>query len=571
MYDTRAKHSISGQPMSAAASRDNRVGPQIAAPEAELLRVISRALDEQRTNQLRAAEASMPLVSRIETILGTRLEAANDVYNVFQPQSVEAPIVAERGNVRPASFEPSQLHHRQPTSRPRRYKYAAAAATMCAIGAMIGALIPLAPTLYTAETVLKVQPGAGTAAAVATAVRTLSSARAIAAAVSTLKLDRDPEFAGSSSNTIGIALDLLSASGAASDPASRAEASLSSAIETSSDGRSGTVDFKVTTRGAAKSARIAAFLASKLTSQAPATARMISDDLAIKKANDEAQNELSAFTSKSGEGNVKVAIDLQGQITQLDTDINAADQQILDAKMKADRLKSAKLADVTNGSLPTEMMSPALQDWRDKYVTAKISLAQLSAQLGPRHPRLLAQQVEADGLRDNLTKELANLLQEANVGAKSAVASRKQLNDRRNALIAQSRDTGVDLAKLTELHDKAEVAKSRLNDAISTGSLPAAGSQITLQKPPQVSAVSAATASWSRALLGGAVGLGLGILTAIYLRMRRKPVAVLPDISFAEELMAEMEPEPEEVDILRSEIASLRNRLHAYGADRRAS
>lgn len=168
-----------------------------------------------------------------------------------------------------------------------------------------------------------------------------------------LKLDHDPEFAGASANALGVALDLLSATGAAADPASRAEATLKHAVEILPNAAAGTILVRVTTGDSGKSMRIAARLAEAV-SAAGGAGGNVETDTALRKTYDEVNAELAAFTAKSGEGNVKVAIDLRRQIDRLDADLKEADQNILVAKAQADRLKAAKLAEVLDGSLPSK-------------------------------------------------------------------------------------------------------------------------------------------------------------------------------------------------------------------------
>ncbi len=188
------------------------------------------------------------------------------------------------------------------------------------------------------------------------AAKGLLSARTVASTVAALKLDHDPEFASASANALGVALDLLSATGAAADPASRAEATLKHAVEILPDAATGTILVRVTTGDSGKSMRIAARLAEAV-SAADGPGGNAETDAALRKTYDEAKAELAAFTAKSGEGNVKVTIDLRRQIDQLDADLKAADQNILAAKAQTDRLKAAKLAEVLDGSLPSDMLS----------------------------------------------------------------------------------------------------------------------------------------------------------------------------------------------------------------------
>ncbi|MBY3167804.1 GumC domain-containing protein [Rhizobium laguerreae] len=586
MYDIRARNSFQDRAAAGPRAHEDFHGihrpnrPDITPPEAELLRAIGRALEEQRARAARTA----PLVDRIETILGNRLRAANDVGHPL-PQELagddELSVPADEPMISPAPLaavreEPAEPRPVAPRRRASGIGLAMMVAAVTIIGAGLPTLMPASPALYRAEATLAVKSDAASRAAFTqAAAKGLLSARVVASTVATLKLDHDPEFAGASANALGIALDLLSATGAAADPASRAEATLKHAVEILPDTAAGTIRVRVTTGDSGKSMRIAARLAEAV-SAADGAGGNVETDTALRKTYDELKAELTAFTAKSGEGNVKVAIDLRRQIDRLDADLKAADQNILAAKAQADRLKAAKLAEVLDGSLPSDVLSPALQDWRDKYAVAKTTLAQLSAELGPRHPRLLQQQAETDGLKENMGKELTRLAQTANLTAKAAVDARKGLNDRRNTLIAQSRDTGVDLSRLTELSEKANAARSRLEEATSAAVETAADGRILLLKPALATAVSGSDGLIGRTLTGAAAGLAIGLAAAFLLRLRRpvadsasekmpvsRPQAPLPSMPVAA-------PAPlDEMELLRSEISGLRDRLRVHALEAR--
>ncbi|MBY5519886.1 succinoglycan biosynthesis protein exop [Rhizobium leguminosarum] len=584
MYDIRARNSFQDRAAAGPRAHEDFHGihrpnrPDITPPEAELLRAIGRALEEQRARAARTA----PLVDRIETILGNRLRAANDVGHPLPQEPAgdeELGVPADEPMISPAPLaavreEPAEPRPVAPRRRASGIGLAMTVAAATIIGAGLPALMPASPALYRAEATLAVKSDAASRAAFTqVAAKGLLSARVVASTVAALKLDHDPEFAGASANALGVALDLLSATGAAADPASRAEATLKHAVEILPDAAAGTILVRVTTGDSGKSMRIAARLAEAV-SAAGGAGGNVETDAALRKTYDEVKAELAAFTAKSGEGNVKVAIDLRRQIDRLDADLKAADQNILAAKAQADRLKAAKLAEVLDGSLPSDMLSPALQDWRDKYAVAKTTLAQLSAELGPRHPRLLQQQAETDGLKENMGKELTRLTQTANLTAKAAVEVRKGLNDRRNTLIAQSRDTGVDLSRLTELSEKANAARSRLEEATSAAVQTAADGRIVLLKPALATAVSGSDGL--RALAGASAGLAIGLAAAFLLRLRRpvaestsekmrvsRPQAPLPP-------MPAQAPAPvDEMELLRSEISGLRDRLRVHALEAR--
>jgi hypothetical protein len=188
----------------------------------------------------------------------------------------------------------------------------------------------------------------------------------------------------------------------------------------------------------------------------------------------------------------------------------------------------------------------------------------------------LQQQAETDGLKENMGKELARLAQTANLAAKAAVNARKGLNDRRNTLIAQSRDTGVDLSRLTELREKANAARSRLEEATSAAVGAAADGRVVLLKPALATAVSATDGRIGRSLMGAAAGLAFGLAAAFLLRLRR-PVAdpagekmpVSPPQTPLPPTFAQDPAPVDEMEVLRSEISDLRDRLRVHALEAR--
>lgn len=574
MYDNNPRSQAFRRPVAVEGERvamPSKTAAAMPAAEAELLGVIERALERQRAS--RDAEAPPPLVSRIETILGKRLEAANDAAAAAIDPSSVVPSEVTCATEATATPNVATLPTEHSAPKSQRLKPLAIVALISALGAASGALIPAETARYSADAVFAVQgDGEGRAAVAKAAEKTLRSSHAIAATVAALKLDRDPEFFGLSSDAFAVAVDLLSTDGAAADPLSHAEASLVSAIRTTSDPHAGTIDFKVTTGSAEKSARIANYLASVVTGSG--TTKAAVEDGSLKKAADAAQLDLTAFTQKSGEGNVKVAIDLQRQIGSMDAELKAGDERIAAAQERARRLKAARVGDVIAGTLDADLMSPTLVDRRDKYVAAQLSLSQLSANLGPRHPRLQAQQAEVDGLKAAIGDDIARLLRETTDEMKQATVEKRQLSDSRNALIAQSKDTGVDLAKLAELRDKASAARQRLEDAITTGAVTPGAGSLRLQKAVQVAAVPAEE-GWLPTLLGAFAGLAFGLATVSFKARARftasarkepslptpapKPVVVAPSA-------AEPAAMPQEVDIIRAELAAMRDRLRTRQA-----
>ncbi|MBO9193083.1 succinoglycan biosynthesis protein [Rhizobium sp. 16-449-1b] len=593
-HSRRPTHSWPSQPKDEAGSNGFAPGQYqdaLAVPEAELLRVIERALQAQRLPELEQPapqDTTAPLVSRIETILGKRLEAANDAATAPNPPIDDAApstaavmdeaamddliddLAAQEFHVE--SITHAAVEHQAPAS-PRSGRSLIAAGALCALGALGGTLIPSEPSGFRAQSLLGVEGPAKDHQAVVSATHdALISQKTIAMAVAKLQLDRDAEFAGASGSAFNVAVDLLSASGAAADPVSRAEASLAAAIRASADPKSGTIGFSVTTASAAKSARIASYLVSTVAHPVSAAS---ANDGAVKKASAVADADLEAFTKQNGEGNVEVATRLQQQLVQANESLKDAQQKVVAAKTRADLLKTATADDALTGALAADITSPALDDRRGRYAVAKSTLAQLAASLGPRHPRLIAQQAEVDGLRASIGQELGRLSRDAADEVKSTVAAVRQLGDQRNTLIAQSRDTGVDLAKLTELREKSAVARQRLEDELSTGAIGTDGTHVQVIKAPVVTAIEPGRSPWLAPALGALAGLAFGLAG-----FRRRvdvgnavahvePVAEIEpsvDIPLASVPEPVIEDATDEVELLRAEIAAMRDRLRSYAA-----
>lgn len=573
---------------------------ELAVPEAELLRVIERALQAQRMPQPEepaTQDAVPPLVSRIETILGKRLEAANDgATPPKQPLDNAAPNAAVPDAGAPHAGAPDaaamddliddlaaqefrvesaahpDIEHSAPAFRRSRRSLIAAGA-LSALGALAGAMTPGEPSGFRAQSLLGVEGAAKDRPALVTAAHdALLSRKTVATAVARLRLDRDAEFAGASGSAFNVVVDILSPSGVAADPVSRAEASLAAAIRASADPKSGTVGFSVTTSSAAKSARIASYLVSTVAN--PASTAIVSDS-AAKNASAQADAELDAFTRTNGQGNVEVATRLQQQLVEANGALQDAQQRIVAAKARADLLKTATADDALTGALAAEITSPALDERRGRYALAKSTLAQLAASLGPRHPRLIAQQAEVDGLRDSIGQELGRLSRDAADEVKSAVGAVRQLGDQRNTLIAQSRDTGVDLAKLTELREKSAAARQRLEDRLSTGAIGADGAPVRVIKAPVVTAVEPGRGPWLAPALGALAGLAFGLagfrrrVDAGKTIAHSEPVAAIePSVDIPRQPVSEpvAEHAADEVEILRAEIAAMRDRLRSYAA-----
>jgi uncharacterized protein involved in exopolysaccharide biosynthesis len=388
---------------------------------------------------------------------------------VPRPVAETAPTEAE---IRPA---PEAVESNPMTrSAPRGWSFGLPSIVFVATVAIAGAALPAflaGPAQYVATARLQLQPGAlSQPGFLDVLTKRIASPHLLSQVVAKLKLDRDPEFTGGTAGPVGIAVDLLSGSGAASDALSRAQAGLRSAIDVTSNRPVGLLYLSVTTDSAEKSARIANMLADAtvydaVVSQGTELPGQASAVDANRKAYDHAAAALAAFDTQTGQDKIQAAIDLQQQKTQLDRQAADAEKAVVDARIRLTAAKTAKLSDVLDGSLSPDLRSsPALEDMRDRYAAAKTTLSQLSAQLGPRHPRLLAQQATVDDLRNNIQTELQRLVAASDSDLKVALADQKATADRVTAL--NGKDIGVDMVRFGQLQDAVEAARQRYEDTL---------------------------------------------------------------------------------------------------------
>jgi uncharacterized protein involved in exopolysaccharide biosynthesis len=112
-----------------------------------------------------------------------------------------------------------------------------------------------------------------------------------------------------------------------------------------------------------------------------------------------------------------------------------------------------------SGALSGDLSSAGLDGLRSRYSAAKVVLSQLSAQLGPRHPRLLAQQATVDGLAADIRNQLQRLVVSSDATLKAALENQTALSARMTALSQKSTD--VDMARLVQLQDEVTAAQGR--------------------------------------------------------------------------------------------------------------
>lgn len=553
-----------------------------------------------------------PLAENIGSILSRRYVGREPV-GKLPPEPVPdllefVPDLLEGGTELPEQIaEPAFA---EPSSRPRNWSLSIRSLGFVIATALAGAAIPTMlapPPLYMSQAFLHAE-GEGRARQ---AVLDVAAKRVIAPAilldvVARLKLDRNPEFSGSRTGALGVAIELLSGSGIASDAPSRAQAALRNGTAVSIDDATGLLRLAVTSGDPALSAQIANHLAVAAIYDAAvlqaAGASSAGDTAAdrSRKEFDRASAALAGFKAQYGEDKIAAALALQQQRQQLDSEIKTADLAVRNAKANVSAARSATPASLLSGALPADLASAGLDDVRSRYSAAKTQLAQLSTQLGPRHPRLLAQQAIVDDLAAGIRGQLQRLVISSDAALKAALEKQEALSARMTALGQKGID--VDVVHLTQLQDAVAAAQSRYETDQQSAALAPSDT-----KPPMtvISQAVAAAAPLddnlaSNQAIGFLAGLGLS-LCLVFLRKWVDGAAATEDHAVGEATVskpvfhddiepalssqldlphhptavavAEVETQPAAADQLAGimeELALLRAKVQTYAARRHA-
>ncbi|HEX8044347.1 succinoglycan biosynthesis protein exop [Rhizobium sp.] len=575
--------------------------------DAQLLAIIQKMLDgdpypvsaRSRSLALETAEPQ-PLPDRIRDILQNR-PVVDEAITDRAPTAYDPPVVLNVDDAAAPLSSPLAIPAVAPAPQ-RRWAFGLGSIAFVVAASLAGAFAPTmlaSPPRYVSQAVLRVE-GQG--------LLDVTSKRVVAPSllsdlVARLKLDRDPEFTGGRVGAFGVAIDLLSGNGNASDAPSRAQAALRKDIAVTADARNGTLRLTITTGNPMRSAEIANRLADATVYDAMVaqgtglTGKNSSPADRSLKNLDQAKAALVNFKAQYGDDKIAAALDIQAQRQRLDGEIKASEAAVLSARAHVSAARATTPATVVSGALPGELSSAGLDDLRSRYSAAKIVLSQLSTQLGPRHPRLLAQQATVDSLAADIRNQLQRLIASSDAALKAALEDQAALSARMTALGQRSVD--VDMAGLARLQDDVAAAQSRYDaDLQSVDTSPS-------EVAPPITVLAPATAAKApldddlagSQIAGFLIGLG-ATLCLVFLRKwiggellsqgraaesiavpeppfdpEAEPISDLPHVRFDEAIpIAGDQPiVTDELTQIQRELALLRAKVQTYAAQRRTA
>lgn len=194
----------------------------------------------------------------------------------------------------------------------------------------------------------------------------------------------------------------------------------------------------------------------------------------------------------------------------LAADVERLQGQIDDLTKQAETLLRMKFSDVLSQPLPEELAQTGLESLRQRYLSAQMNVDQLSAELGPRHPRFLAAKAAADEARAAVAKALSGVVADLN---RQKARAAKDLDGVKPKLeVLQKRSVPEPVTRRLELEKNVENARKIYLDRLRAANI----SQASTIKAELTTTATAANASvigmphWVYAILGALAGLCLG-------------------------------------------------------------
>lgn len=350
-------------------------------------------------------------------------------------------------------------------------------------------------------------------------------------------LDKDPEFGGEAPKSgLGRLLaEWWPKSGAPDhDGLVYALAALDRNVSVRRGERTFVIDISVTSREAAKAARIANALAETyLENQAKVRAEAAQRATAsLTSRLEELRNRLRTAEDKAErykEANNIVGVGAGRSMTEEQLALNnaqlvASRTRVTEARAKYDQIIATRPAGIEAGAIPEAVASNTMTALRAQLGAALAKEADLLASLGARHPALAAAQAQTRDARRQISDELSRIARSAKVELDRAVEAERQIARRVDQLTASQYAASRASVELRELEREVESSRvvydAFLRRARETGELAGIDTTnarvISAAMPPlEKSGISRRTL----ALLGGIVGGGAGVALALGLAL----------------------------------------------------
>lgn len=319
----------------------------------------------------------------------------------------------------------------------------------------------------------RAQDTSGLAMVVESQARLITSNSVLLQVIQDTGLDKDPEFGGG--NARGAFASLLGLFGIELKSAGDVKPGQMAALETlvrhinvKKTDRTFIVDIDVWSYDPAKAAMLAnaisrAYLAESKKSQATAARRATTDLSGRLKELQErlrnAENTLATYKAQNNFVGTQDAMISDQQLSASNQRLAAARALALDAQAKYDQIEASRRGSTDAGAIPEALQSPTIANLRAQYAEARKRQAELTSELGPRHPALRQVEQQVNDLKRNISEEIDRFAQSARNDLTRARDYEASLNKALETQKRQSVQLSQASVRLRELEREVEASR----------------------------------------------------------------------------------------------------------------
>ncbi len=318
----------------------------------------------------------------------------------------------------------------------------------------------------------RAQDVSGLAMVVESQARLITSNNVLLQVIQSTGLDQDPEFGGGSKGGLTSLFGLFGIGAPSAEEIKRVQMAaldaLNRHVSVKKTDRSFIVDIDVWSREPANAAMIAnalahAYLAESKNSQATA-ARRATTDLSgrlkeLKERLRNAENTLAVYKAQNNFVGTQDTLISDQQLSASNQRLASAHALTLDAQAKYDQIETSRHVAADNGAIPEALQSQTIANLRAQYAEARKRYAELTSELGPRHPSLRQMEKQVEDLRHTIGEEIDRFATSAKNDLTRARDYEASLNKALEAQKRQSVQMSQASVRLRELERDVEASR----------------------------------------------------------------------------------------------------------------
>lgn len=321
----------------------------------------------------------------------------------------------------------------------------------------------------------RAQDVSGMSMVVESQARLLTSNSVLLQVIQQTNLDKDPEFGGGDTKTLmNSLLGLIGLQPRAPSAADIKDVQLAALdalnkhITIRKGDKSFIVDIEVWSTDPAKAAMLAntltnTYLTDSRNSQALAARRATSElSGRLQELRERLRNAETALATYKAQNNfvgTQDSLISDQQLSNSNQRLSAARAATMDAQARLDQIEANKRTAADAGAIPEALQSPTIANLRAQYADARKKYAELTAELGPRHPALRQTEKQVEDLKRTISEEIERFALSAKNDLTRARDYEASLNRALEVQKRQSVQLSQAAVRLRELEREADASR----------------------------------------------------------------------------------------------------------------